>query len=163
MCVAEQANKRHEEYINDLKQDHRRREKEMEFTIQQLKEQLNKTEKTHADMMGVKIQTITALEKNKKELEDEISRTKEENEQLRKEMKARDLRNQKLFTEAEKRYTEDIESLQTEQNMRKQADLQKQQKLEQANACLGEEISLLKSKVHFISQELSYQTKPSNF
>ena len=145
--LAEQSQKRQEEYIESLKHESARKEKDLELTIDKQREQLAFIERNNKEALESKKEEIIGLEKKKKELETDLIRANNENEDVKKLLKEREMKGSKLLMETEKRYNEEIENLKIEQSNRRQADLQKQKKLEEAQLGMEDEISQLKSKV----------------
>ena len=145
--LAQQSQKRQEEYIDNLKHEGSRKEKDLELTIDKIREQLAFVERNNKEAIEVKKEEIIALEKKKKELESDLVRANNENEDVRNLLKEREMKGNKLLMETEKRYNEEIENLKVEQNNRRQVDLHKQKKLEEAQLGMEDEVSQLKSKV----------------
>ena len=145
--LAQQSQKRQEEYIDNLKHEGSRKEKDLELTIDKIREQLAFVERNNKEAIEVKKEEIIALEKKKKELESDLVRANNENEDVRNLLKEREMKGNKLLMETEKRYNEEIENLKVEQSNRRQVDLHKQKKLEEAQLGMEDEVSQLKSKV----------------
>ena len=160
--VAEQASKRHEEYIYELKEESARRQKDMESTIENLREQLAFVGTTHKEAIKIKSEEALSLEKKNRDLSEDVSRLKMEIGEMNKEMKERDAKYHKQMLETEQQYAEEIETLVNQQNNKKQADSLRLQKLEDANSRLEEELSLLKSKVYVLTNISPFVFYPYN-
>ena len=145
--LAEQSQKRQEEYIDNLKKENLRKQKDLESKLEDLKEQLRFVEQTHKEALQVRKSELMVTEKKNKELENELLIMKNEYADVTRLLKEREIKNNKLITDTEKIYTDEIESLKSEHSDRRQRDLQKQTKLEDAQVRLEEEVSQLKSKV----------------
>ena len=149
--LSEQSQRIQEEHIESLKHEHERKEKDLELTLEKLREQLASSERNNIDAVQMKKDEVSALEKKVRELEIELVRASSENEDVKKLLKERELKGSKLLMETEQRYNEEIENLKAEQNNRRQADMQKQKRMEDAQLVMEDEISQLKSKVFIVN------------
>ena len=149
--LSEQSQKIQEEYIESLKQEQVRKEKDLELTVEKLREQLASSEKINIDALQMKKDEVSVLEKKVRELEIELVGANSENEDMKKLLKERELKGSKLLMETEQRYNEEMENLKAEQNNRRQVDLQKQKRMEDAQLTLEDEVSQLKSKVFIVN------------
>ena len=149
--LSEQSQKIQEEYIESLKQEQARKEKDLELTVEKLREQLASSEKINIDALQMKKDEVSVLEKKVRELEIELVGANSENEDVKKLLKERELKGSKLLMETEQRYNEEMENLKAEQNNRRQVDLQKQKRMEDAQLTLEDEVSQLKSKVFIVN------------
>jgi len=158
--LSEQSQKIQEEYIESLKQEQARKEKDLELTVEKLREQLASSEKINIDALQMKKDEVSVLEKKVRELEIELVGANSENEDVKKLLKERELKGSKLLMETEQRYNEEMENLKAEQNNRRQVDLQKQKRMEDAQLTLEDEVSQLKSKL--LTEKLKFEEEMLN-
>ncbi len=145
--LSEQTNRQKQEYVDSLKTENSRKEKQHDNEIEKLKEQLALVEKTHRKAIKTEEEENTILRKKNKDITDELDKYKSRLEEVEKLMKDKEFNYHKTLTESERQYSDEINKLVKESGTRKQADQEKYQKLEQVNCRLEEEVSSLKSKV----------------
>eukprot|EP00794_Sanderia_malayensis_P003433 gene3433-3928_t len=145
--LSEQTNKQKDEYIDSIKADGNRREKQHQNEVDKLKDQLSALQKIHEKAIKTEEDENSALRKKNKDLTDEICQLKSRLDNAEQEIKEKDFNYQKTLKDSDRKYSNEMNKMINEASERKQTDLEKIQKLEQANYRLEEELSHLKSKM----------------
>ena len=143
----EQSNKRQQEYIDTLKSESARKEREHELTSAKLNEQMQQVEKMHVAAIRVTEDENSAMRNKVRELSSAVHKYTERMENMEKSTQDKDINHHRTLKESERKFSEEIDRLIGESTSRRQTDMDKNQKLEDENYRLEEEVSHLKSKV----------------